>query len=103
MPKDDIPPRTSMTQTAGGPPAATWSQQQQSSIFRIPPPLKRVFDKFPLVQYGENELPLRASRQKDQHVLHVFTTLEDAKKGRPSFNPGCLKWQVRIMPGTIAK
>jgi metaxin len=29
--------------------------------------------------------------------LHVFTTEEDAKNGRPSFNPGCLKWQVRAM------
>lgn len=92
---DDIQLRASMTQNAGGPPAATWSQQRQDSIFRIPAPLKRVFDKFPLVQYAENEFPLRAPKGKDQHVLHVFTTEKDAKDGRPSFNPGCLKWQVR--------
>jgi len=97
MPKDDTPSRASMTQNAGGPPAASWTQQQQSSIFRIPAPLKRVFDKFPLVQYDENELPLRAPKDKSQHVLHVFITDKDAKKGRPSFNPGCLKWQVRTM------
>lgn len=92
-----------MTQNAGGPPAATWSQQQQSSIFRIPAPLKRVFDKFPLVQYGENELPLRAPKEKDQHILHVFTTEGDANDGKPSFNPGCLKWQVGTIVGTGAR
>ena len=86
-----------MTQNAGGPPTASWTQKQQSSIFRIPTPLKRVFDKFPLVQYEENELPLRAAKDKSQHVLHVFTTDADAKDGRPSFNPGCLKWQVRTI------
>jgi hypothetical protein len=97
MPKDDTPSRATMTQTAGGPPAASWTQQQQSSIFRIPAPLKRIFDKFPLVQYGENELPLRAPKDKSQHVLHVFTTDKDAREGNPSFNPGCLKWQVWTM------
>lgn len=97
MPKDDTPSRASMTQNAGGPPAASWTQQQQSSIFRIPAPLKRVFDKFPLVQYDENELPLRATKDKSQHVLHVFTTDKDAREGKPSFNPGCLKWQVWTM------
>ena len=101
MPKHDTPSRASMTQNAGGPPAASWTQQQQSSIFRIPAPLKRVFDKFPLVQYDENELPLRAPKDKSQHVLHVFTTDKDAREGKPSFNPGCLKWQVRttVKPG----
>ena len=97
MPKDDTPSRASMTQNAGGPPAASWTQQQQSSIFRIPTSLKRVFDKFPLVQYDENELPLRAPKDKSQHVLHVFTTDKDAREGKPSFNPGCLKWQVWSM------
>jgi metaxin len=83
-----------MTQKAGGPPAASWTAQQQNSIFRIPAPLKRIFDKFPLVQYDENHLPLRAPKDKSQHVLHVFTTDEEAKSGKPSYNPGCLKWQV---------
>ena len=80
----------------------TPSQQQQSSIFRIPAPLKRVFDKFPLVQYDENELPLRATKDKSQHVLHVFTTDKDAREGKPSFNPGCLKWQVWTIVNTGA-
>lgn len=96
MPKDDSTSRASMTQHAGGPPAASWSQQTQSSIFRIPAPLKRVFDRFPLVQYDENDLPLRAPKERGQHVLHVFTTEKDAKDGRPSFNPGCLKWQAYL-------
>jgi hypothetical protein len=97
MPKDDTPSRAAMTQNAGGPPAASWTQQQQNSIFRIPAPLKRIFDKFPLVQYDGNELPLRAPKDKSQHVLHVFTTDKDAREGKPSFNPGCLKWQVWTM------
>ena len=86
--------RASMTQKAGGPPAASWTSQQQNSIFRIRAPLKRIFDKFPLVQYDENHLPLRAPKDKSQNVLHVFTTEEEAKSGKPSYNPGCLKWQV---------
>lgn len=64
------------------------------SIFSVPPALKRVFDKFPLITYPENELPIRAPDGRDRHVLHVFTTPEDAKQGKPSFNPACLRWQV---------
>lgn len=67
---------------------------QRQSLFSIPPSVKRVFNKFPLVVYTENELPLRAPLDWHTHILHVFTTLEDAKTGRPSFNPACLKWQV---------
>lgn len=64
------------------------------SLFSIPPPVKRVFDKFPIVTYEANELPIRAPRGRGNNVLHVFTTPEDAKDERPSFNPACLKWQT---------
>ena len=37
---------------------------------------------------------VRAPKDKSQNVLHVFTTEEEAKSGKPSYNPGCLKWQV---------
>ncbi|EME50122.1 hypothetical protein DOTSEDRAFT_85352 [Dothistroma septosporum NZE10] len=66
------------------------------SIWSLPPPVKRVFDKFPLVTYEANELPARAPKKRQKHVLHVFTTKEDAESGRPSFNPGCLKWQTYL-------
>ena len=69
-----------------------------SSIFRIPPPMKRLFDRFPLVTYPPNELPVRPKQQnttfETEDVLYVFCTEEDAQNGRPSFNPGCLRWQV---------
>jgi len=64
------------------------------SIFSIPPPVKRVFDQFPLVTYDANDLPLRAPRGRGEHALYIFTTRDDAKAGKPSFNPACLKWQV---------
>lgn len=64
------------------------------SIFSLPAPLRRIFDQFPLKQYAANELPVRAPRTKTEHVLHVFITDEEAEALRPSYNPGCLKWQV---------
>ena len=73
------------------------SVQKRSDFFAIPAPVKRVFDRFPLVTYTENELPRRSyGKLSKANVLHVFTTQEDAVEGRPSFNPGCLKWQVRM-------
>ena len=100
----------------------------------IPRPLKRLFDRYPLVTYAPNELPVRApldrrrwyrhrgrqyesggkagwredgqgmelrleyeqeQEQEQEHKLYMFTSEEGAKQGWPSFNPGCLKWQVR--------
>src|ERR1700761_426845 len=72
------------------------AKQRTVSIFAIPAPLKRIFDQFPLVTYTANELPLRAPRWREDNVLHIFTTTEDAESGRPSFNPSCLKWQVCV-------
>lgn len=68
-----------------------------TSWFAIPPPLKRLFDHFPLVTYSESHLPTRAVKtRRPKNVLHVFTSERDAAYGRPSFNPNCLKWQVRV-------
>lgn len=94
MPNDDTPSHAHMTHATDGGAPATESRQEHRSIFRIPAPLKRVFDRYPLITYDENEPPLRAPRTTGKHVLHVFTTAQDAKSRRPSFNPGCLKWQV---------
>jgi metaxin len=61
----------------------------------VPAPIKQLFDRFPLLSYPANELPLRAPRHRSEHVLYVFATEGGARRGEPSFNPSCLKWQVR--------
>jgi metaxin len=75
---------------------ATRSQQKPSrSLFDVPTPIKQLFDKFPLLTYPVNELPQRAPRHRNEHVLYLFTTEKEASRGAPSYNPACLKWQVR--------
>jgi hypothetical protein len=65
------------------------------SIFDVPAPIKQLFDRFPLLTYPTNELPQRAPQHRDAHVLYIFTSEHGARRGLPSFNPACLKWQVR--------
>lgn len=90
MPDDDKKPNAAVPlSTAQNAPVLP-----KRSIWSLPPPVKRIFDKFPLTTYEANEVPARAPRNRSKHVLHVFTTEEHARSGRPSFNPGCLKWQV---------
>jgi len=60
----------------------------------VPGPLQRLFDHFPLATYPANDLPSRSPAPTDLPTLYVFVSEEDARKGRPSFNPSCLKWQV---------
>lgn len=64
------------------------------SFFSIPAPLKVIFDKFPLVTYPANDIPQRIPSQRRDNQLFVFTDAAGARRGRPSFNPQCLKWQV---------
>jgi hypothetical protein len=86
------------------PPTTTQSQPNRvkdlfSDLFSIPRPVKNLFDTFPILTYPPNELPQRASRISAQPSLYVFCTEQDAIAGRPSFNPGCLKWQVsNVLP-----
>ena len=75
-------------------PQAKPSQAPTRSFFSIPPPIKRIFDKFPLIIYEENSLPVRAPKDSRKHVLYVFGRAEDLKRGGLSYNPACLKWQV---------
>jgi hypothetical protein len=63
-------------------------------LFSIPGPVKRLFDKVPVLTYAPNELPQRTPRPTRLPTLYVFIKEEDAAAGRPSFNPSCLKWQV---------
>lgn len=64
---------------------------------QIPRPLQKLFDTFPLLAYDVNALPARAqsATSGDLPTLYVFSSEEDALLGAPSFNPSCLKWQVR--------
>jgi metaxin len=66
-----------------------------ADFFQLPAPVKGIFDKFPLKTYPSNDLPCRSPQIKDANVLHVFTTKEGASQNAPSFNPACLKWQVK--------
>jgi len=83
MPNDDTHPLT--------PPLARW----QSPLFTIPSPVKRIFDRFPLLTYTSNSLPIRCPcPTRRENVLYLFTSVAGAEAGQPSFNPACLKWQV---------
>lgn len=70
------------------------------SIFAVPAPIKQLFDRFPLHTYGANDLPQRAPMNRDTHTLYIFATQQEAAEGAPSYNPACLKWQVRIVVRT---
>lgn len=67
------------------------------AYFSIPTPVKMLFDKVPMVVYAPNELPERAQRSARIPNLYIFSTEKDATAGQPSFNPSCLKWQVRCI------
>lgn len=95
MPNDEPPSTRKAAENDAAQPKRAATPLKRPSIFAIPEPVKRVFNNFPLTTYEPNELPARAPKQRDEPTLHVFATPEDASRGRPSFNPGCLKWQVR--------
>ncbi|TKA66886.1 hypothetical protein B0A55_08180 [Friedmanniomyces simplex] len=100
MPDDDPPESQSIDDDEPSPqPTKVPAKSKPSvfdSLFAIPSPLKHIFDRVPLITYTANELPLRSPRDGRKNILHLFTTPEDAKTGRPSFNPACLKWQVYL-------
>ncbi|KAI3542546.1 hypothetical protein CABS01_01910 [Colletotrichum abscissum] len=82
------------------------------SWFAVPAPVAALFRRFPLAVYPANDLPLRSPSRGDTPTLYVFIADDDAPRGRPSFNPSCLKWQVRFdvfllfpgdMPATFLK
>ncbi|KAG6252033.1 hypothetical protein E4U24_000840, partial [Claviceps purpurea] len=71
------------------------SAPPQSGLFTAPQPIRTLFKLFPLRVHDAEALPARApDRVRERARLHVFSTEEDARLGRPSYNPGCLKWQV---------
>jgi len=93
-------------------------------IWSIPPPLKRLFDHFPLVTYPPNDLPSRSvtiphragradihafydahttkrssAGQKEEalHALFSWASMGDESPTIASFNPKCLKWQAYLI------
>ncbi|KAF1944029.1 hypothetical protein EJ02DRAFT_452871 [Clathrospora elynae] len=70
--------------------------QASASIFSVPAPIKQLFDRFPLHTYALHELPQRAPRHRNAHVLYLFTSDEGVLTGAPSHNPACLKWQAYL-------
>ncbi|RDW82082.1 hypothetical protein BP6252_03194 [Coleophoma cylindrospora] len=87
----DAPEETLLTSAA-----TSFSQQSTKvkDLFSIPPPLKKLFDKVPVLVYSPNPLPQRTPKSARIPSLYVFSTPKDAAAGRPSFNPTCLKWQT---------
>jgi hypothetical protein len=70
--------------------------QRSLSLFSIPPPLKLLFDRVPLITYEANEQPSRSSNLLHglDHKLFIWTSSKGAENDAASFNPSCLKWQV---------
>jgi len=71
-------------------------ENSQSSWFSLPQPIKRVFDRFPLVTYPANDLPQRAPRRRNENILYIFQSEDQPSRDAPSFNPSCLKWQAYL-------
>jgi len=71
-------------------------EPSRSSWWSLPPPIRRVFDRFPLVTYPANGLPQRAPRHQHENVLYIFQTEASPSQHTPSFNPSCLKWQAYL-------
>ncbi|KAI9705145.1 MAG: hypothetical protein M1836_006928 [Candelina mexicana] len=79
------------------PPASSRSSTLRAKdIFKIPAPVRRLFDQFPFVTYPSNDLPRRSPVRRDTPSLYIFTTSTGARDGAPSFNPSCLKWQAYL-------
>ncbi|KID76301.1 uncharacterized protein G6M90_00g076280 [Metarhizium brunneum] len=82
--------------------AAPSAPSEPSSIFAVPRPIRSLFKLFPLRTYEPEPLPARAPDQtRPRARLYVFSSDEDALRGRPSFNPTCLKWQTYLRMANI--
>ncbi|KAF2011558.1 hypothetical protein BU24DRAFT_413193 [Aaosphaeria arxii CBS 175.79] len=64
------------------------SNTERNRWYSIPAPVRTLFNKFPLVTYPENDLPL--PRRNRENVLYVFG------ESPLSYNPSCLKWQAYL-------
>lgn len=83
------------------PPKSSPSVASQRSWFRLPEPIRLLFNTFPLVTYDANPLPQRAPRQRGAHSLYLFTSSTDGPGTTLSSNPACLKWQAYLLFNNI--
>ncbi|KAM0264476.1 hypothetical protein ACHAQJ_000667 [Trichoderma viride] len=76
--------------------AAAAGPNSRPGWFAVPAPVRELFKIFPLTTLPAESLPERAPKgARSRPCLYVFArTEEDARSGRPSFNPQCLKWQA---------
>ncbi|KAM0485253.1 hypothetical protein ACHAPX_001237 [Trichoderma viride] len=76
--------------------AAVAGPSSRPGWFAVPAPVRELFKIFPLTTLPADPLPERSpERTRPRPRLYVFArTEEDARSGRPSFNPQCLKWQT---------
>ncbi|KAL6251749.1 hypothetical protein RBB50_001959 [Rhinocladiella similis] len=84
------------TRTPRNPSKSKAQEGSQSSWFSLPLPIKRIFDRFPLIVYPANVLPQRAPRRRNENILYIFQSEEPPSRDAPSFNPSCLKWQAYL-------
>jgi metaxin len=82
--------------------AAAATPSEPRGLFAVPAPVRELFKLFPLHVYPAEPLPARTvvpdaveSSSLPRPRLFVFSNEVDALNGRPSYNPSCLKWQVR--------
>ncbi|EFX04567.1 mitochondrial outer membrane protein [Grosmannia clavigera kw1407] len=101
-----VSPSVAMSSTAA---SASAGASSSYTIFPpIPAPLQRLFDLVPLVTYPANALPDEAPDDEPEEAavapptLFVFSSASDAARGRPSFNPTCLKWQTYLRLAGVA-
>lgn len=66
-------------------------RDRNEAWLKLPAPIKRVFDKFPIQTLQENSSPQRVQRKSSRNILYIFNP---ARVDGPSWNPSCLKWQV---------
>ena len=90
-----MPPPQQRNDADSSPSSFHVQSQRLRNFLSIPPAIKSLFDKFPVVTYAANELPQRAPKTSRIPALYVFGAEDDVAAGKPSFNPSCLKWQVR--------
>ena len=95
---DTRQPNLEMTMAESASKSPPTGGRKPYSIFAIPAPLRALFDLFPRVTYSANDIPLRpySALSPDVNKLFVWTTENAASRNAASFNPACLKWQVRV-------
>lgn len=72
-------------------------EQHKSRTWLTPPePIRRVFNRFPLIKLDENTFPQRARYRDDENVLFIFTIDADTASTNLSCNPACLRWQAYL-------